>query len=440
MNCNYDVLFNKVGIQKLTKKVEVTMEVLSDLPFCNTVITRNVVETKPTDPADTPINSFNQYDRPDNAFECMPNGCKNTGSFLAGVAGEVIYKLPFDATKFSSGVLTFYVKDATQTTLTVKISSDNNFTDADIYTVNIANIKEGKDRFKPIVVDLSKLPASQEGSGWTANTIAAFVSISADPTMVISTIAVFDSLDVFQTSSVVKIGCLTELGGDFELEAAEATCLQGGYDKTSEPEIERTITANKVTPNYWVLNPLAKKGNATMASLPINEEFEVVANGEYGTVTLPNINQNECGFIAAQISDSCNVSDSQLDRLVIPTEVDVNERQYFVLNNDDGTATVYFNKALVGLKVMVAYPKLVNVKEMIGDFDFLGETRVRYTETVTYITGGDVIDSQVVTIYDNVLVTTFPNTITEEETEFNFAIRIQRGRDGHIFHRYEIVG
>ena len=62
MNCNYDVLFDKVGLGKLNKQVEATLEVLTDLPFCKTVITRKVVDVIPTDPADTPVNSFNQFD------------------------------------------------------------------------------------------------------------------------------------------------------------------------------------------------------------------------------------------------------------------------------------------------------------------------------------------------------------------------------------------
>ena len=91
------------------------------------------------------------------------------------------------------------------------------------------------------------------------------------------------------------------------------------------------------------------------------------------------------------------------------------------------------------MKVKVAYPKLVEVEEIIGDFDYLGEKRVRYTETVSVMTGDGRVDSQIVTIYDNVLVTTFPDTINEDETEFSFTVRIQKGRDGHIFHRYKIV-
>ena len=439
MNCNYDVLFDKVGLGKLNKKVEATLEVLTDLPFCKTIITRKYVEVTPTDPADTPVNAFNQFDVPDNAFECMPNGCKNTGTFTAGVAGTVVYKLPFDATKFSSGVLTFYIKTPTETSLTVKLSDKSDFVDADVYTVDLTDAREGKDGFIPIVIDLSQVPSSVDGAGWTASELGVFVQISTDATMGISTIAVFDSLEVFHTSTTVKIGCLTELGGDYELEVAESTCMQSGYDTSSEPEIERTITGNKVTPNYWMLNPLAMKGEATQASLPTTGEFDVADGGDYGIVNLSDINPDECGFIAAQIADSCNVSDSQLERLTVPAKVQVTERQYFILNNDDGTATLYFNKALVGMKVKVAYPKLVEVEEIIGDFDYLGEKRVRYTETVSVMTGDGRVDSQIVTIYDNVLVTTFPDTINEDETEFSFTVRIQKGRDGHIFHRYKIL-
>lgn len=436
MKCNYDALFDKVGLAKLDKNVEATLEVLTDLPFCKTVNTRKYFSVTPTDPADVPENSYNSFIRPENVFECMPRGCKNTGTFKAGAAGTITYRIPYDATQYSSGVLTFYVKEATDATLTVKMSSASTFADADVYNVDLTQIKAGADGFKPIIIDLSKTPDSVDGNGWVAAKVGAYVNISTDATMEISSIAVFDSMSVFNTSSVVKIGCLTELGGDYELDVAESTCMQSGYDTSSEPEIERTITGNKVTPNYWVLHPFVRKGEKTHAFLPQNTQLEVTAEGDYGVAILTDINQEECGFITAQIAEQCNVTDAELFRLTVPTKVDVEERQFFILNEDDGTAKVYFNKALVGLTVTIGYPKLVEVDELVGDLDYLGEKRVRYTETVKTVTGDGRADKTIVTVFDNILITTFPDTINEDETEFSFTVRIQKGRDGHLFHKY----
>lgn len=443
MKCDYDALFDKVGIAKLNKEVEVTLEVLTDLPFCKSLVARRVVEVKPTESGATPLNSYKRSETPINAFECMPRNCKTSGTFYAGVAGEVIYFMPYDSTEYSSGVLTFYVKNATANTLTVKLSNSKTFTDADVYEVSLNTLKADSKGFKPVIIDLSKAPNSTDGNGWTASRAGVYISISTDASMGISTINVFDSMSDFATSTIVKVGCLTELGGDIELEAAEETCMSSGYDTSSAPQYDRTITGNKVTPNYWMLNAMMRKGDAVQALLPVTREFTVVDGGDYGTVILPDIDQDECGFIGAQIANTCEVAgtvaDAELTRLVVPSAVDVEETEFFILNNDDGTATMYFNKELVGKDVKVAYPKLVDVEEEVADPNYIGEKRVRYVETVTNKTGDGRIDSQIVTVYDNVLVTTFPNTINEDETSFSFTIRVQRGRDGHYFHRYRIV-
>ncbi len=439
MNCNYDELLNKIAPKKLDKKVEVTVEVLSDLPFCRAINTRKYIDVKPTSAGVTPAPQYNRYAIPDNVFECMPVGCKNTGTLVAGVEGDVVFRLPYDATEFGSGVVTFYVKDATENTVTVKIGNASDFADADVYTVDISNLKANSDGYKAVIVDLSKAPASVVGNGWTPSANGAYLSISTDATMGLSTVAVFDSLADFNTSSVVKIACLTELGGDYEIEAAEATCVSGGYDTSTEPELERTVTGTMMTPNYWVLNPLAKKGNATFTSIQRTGKFAVEAQGDYGVVTIPDISPEECGFVSAQIDDACNVSDSELERLIIPSQADVDERQYFVIKNNDGTATVYFNKALVGMTVLVDYPKQVEAKEIVGNPDFLGEKRVRIKELVTYVTGDGRVDSQHMNVFENILITGFTDTLSEDETEFTLTYRLQRGRDGHIFKRYEIL-
>ena len=444
MKCNQDVLFDKIGVSKLKKDIEVTLEVLTDLPFCKSLVARKVVEVKPSNAGDTPVNDFKRYDTPVNAFECMPRNCKTTGALYAGVAGEVVYFMPYDATEYSSGVLTFYVKDATQTSVTVKMSDTKNFANADVYTVDLSLLKADVKGFKPVIVDLSKAPTSTEGNGWSAGHVGTYISISTDATMGISTINVFDSMQEFATSTVVKIGCLTELGGDMELEAAEETCMSNGYDDSSAPQFDRTITGTKVTPNYWMLNGIMRKGDAVQAFLPTNAIFTVVEDGQYGTVTLHDINQDECGFIAAQVMDDCRfsdtVADAELTRLIVPSKVDLEKREFFILNNEDGTATMYFHHDLVGLEVKVGYPKLVDVEEMIADPNYIGEKRVRYTETVTTTLGDGRIDSKIVTVYDNVVVTTFPDTINEDETSFSFTVRIQKARDGHLFHKYRVVG
>lgn len=439
MNCNYDVLFNKIAPKKLDKKVEATIEILTDLPFCRVLNTRKRMTVTPADPEATATPQYNRWAIPDNVLECMPSGCKNTGTLVAGVEGTDIFRLPYDATEFAAGIMTFYVKDATADTIDVKISSDSEFTNADVYTVNIADIKEGADGYKLVVVDLSKTPQRVDGEGWTPSANGAYLSVSTDATMGISTIAIFDNLDVFNTSAIVKIGCLTEFGGDYSFDAAESSCVSGGYDDSTDPEIERTIVGTMMTPNYWYLNPMMKKGTAVVGSAQKTVEMTVEDGGEYGTITIPDAYQEECGFISAQIADACNVSDSELNRLIIPANVEINEKQFFVTTNEDGTTTLHFNKALVGQSVLIDYPQTVDVEEMIGNFDYLGEKRARIKETVTYVTGDGRIDSQHVNLYENVLITGFSDTINEENTEFTLTYILQRGKDGSAVKRYKVI-
>lgn len=443
MNCNYDVLFDKISLSKLTKEVEATLEVLTDLPFCKTINTRKIVAFVPTTEGQTPVNDYKPFDTPINAFECRPRGCKTTGTLYAGIAGDAIFKMDKPATEFSSGVLTFYVKTATNSSVTVKLSDAQNFTNSDSYTVDLTNIPADANGFKPVIVDLSKTPTTTTGTGWTASDNGVFISISTDPTMGISTIAVFDSMQEFATSTIVKIGCLSELSGDEAIDAAEETCMTSGYDESSAPQFDRTVVGKKVTPNYWMLHPMTKKSEVVEDTMPVNREFTITESGNNGIVTLTDINQDECGFIAVQIADPCRftdiTADAELTRLIVPTLVDLEKKEYVAINNNDGTTTLYFNKELVGVDVKVAYPKLVEVEQLVADREVIGEKIVRYIEKVTTKRGDGKIESVVVSKYDNVLVTSFPNTINEEETEFSFTIRVQQDMKGHYFTRSRVI-
>lgn len=437
MKCNYEALLDKVGLNKLTKKVEVTIEALSDLSNCVTINTKKYVKIDPTTEGDTPAPYYNARRRPENQFECMPEECKTTGTLVAGVAGDVTFRGQFDLTDYAAGVMTFYVNNVANATqsITAKISSDANSTNADVYTVNVSDLAKGKDNYYAVVIDLSKAPSSVVGNGWEVNRNGVYVQISTDATMGISTISFYRSMREFETSTVVKVGCLTELGTDFELEAAEATCLQHGYDTSEEPTIERTITGNMVTPNYWILNPFMGRGTNTEGFIPQNVQKTIVAEDGYGTVVIDDMNQNECGWLTVSMNDNCNVFDGLMHRLSVPSKIRLDdEEHYFAVNNDDGTTTLYFAESLVGSTVTISYPKLVEVEEKIGSVENIGTRRFRYTETIEYSDG-----TQMVTVFDNVLITSFPYTINEDETEFSFTINIQKAKNGHFMRQMRVL-
>lgn len=437
MQCNYEALLSKVGLNKLDKKIEVTLEALEEMSDCRTINTKKYVEVTPTDSEATATPYYNGRMKPANQFECMPSECKTTGTLIAGVAGTATFRAQFDLVDYAAGVMAFYVNNiatATQT-ITVKIASDKAFANADVYNISVDSLVKGRDGYYAVIVDLSKTPSSVVGDGWTASRTGAYVQISTDATMGISTISFYQSMKEFETSIVVKIGCLTELGTDFELDAAEATCLMHGYDTSSDPTIERTITGNMVTPNYWILNPMMGKGTNTEGFIPTNVQKTIEAQDGYGVVIIDDMNQDECGWLTVALNDDCNPWDGLMHRLSVPSKIDIkDESDYFTVNNDDGTTTLYFAESLAGAVVTVSYPKLVEVEEMVGGVQYIGSRKFRYTETVTYSDG-----TQEVTVFDNVLVTSFPYTINEDETEFSFTINIQKDKTGHFMRKMRVL-
>lgn len=423
MKCRNDMLMEKIGINKLDKMHEVTLEALSNLPDCKQINTKSYVSVTATGGGEaTP--TYNRFKMPKNQFECMRTGCTSSGTLYPGAA-SVVYRVTGDATDYAAGVITFYTIGTSP--VEVMISDTNTFTNADKYTVTPG--VAAADGFSAVVVDLSQT-ATAVGEGWTSSVTGAYISIKVADGQGISSIAIFDSIEDFETSRVVKIGCLTELSSDIAIAAAEATCWQNGYD-TSDISIERTITGNKITPNYWWLNPLHGKGSATTGFI-LNTEERVV--GADATVLLSDINTDECGFLTVAIPNNCDVTGAQLKKLSVPTVVALDEGHYVAIDNGDGTVSLHFNESMVGTTVMVSYPKLVEVEEEVGDISNIGDVRVRYTETYTETDG-----TKYVMVFNNVLVTSFPYTINEEETSFSFTITIQPDNDGHLYRRYRVL-
>ena len=424
MKCRNDVLMEKIGINKLDKMHEVTLEALSNLPDCKQINTKAYVSI--TDSSDQAVTSatYNRFKTPKNQFECMRTGCTSSGTLYPGAA-TTVYRVTGDATDYAAGVITFYTTSTDP--VTVKISDTSAFTNADSYTVTPGT--PAADGFSAVVVDLSQA-ATAIGDGWTPTVTGAYIAITTAASQGISSIAIFDSIEDFETSRVVKIGCLTELSSDIAISAAETTCWQNGYD-TSDVTIERTITGNKITPNYWWLNPLHGKGSATKGFVLNTEDRVVDADA---TILLSDINADECGFLTAEIPNSCDVPAGQLKKLSIPTVVALDEGHYVATTNSDGTVTLHFHSSLIGQTVRVSYPKSVEVEEEVGNVENIGEVRVRYTETYTEKNG-----STYVMVFNNVLVTSFPYTINEDETTFSFTIAIQPDNDGHFYRRYKVL-
>lgn len=432
--CKNEVLMNKIGLNKMTDRTEVEFALLNDLPDCKLINTKNAVSTSGTF-------AYNPYVIPVNRFDCMKTGCVNTGTrTLVPSEGEanIVFKIAADATEFAAGIITMYVAPASGTTypltFTVSISDATTFTNSDSYTVSIAQTDVKDDGFAPVAIDLSSTPTTTTGDGWAANEAGAFIRISTANEIGISSIAVFDDIEDFETSDTVIVGCLSDLSGSFDVPASTSRCWGASYN-TDDLSFDRTVTGNKVTPNYWKLNPLHGRKTVTTGSVPQTVEKTVVALNGFGAITIADMAQDECGFFGVQIADSCNVVDAELKRLVLPgTNVNFDERHYIVVANNDGSTTVYFHNSLVGQKVIVTYPRMASIERVNANKENVGDIRVRMRYKISQTDG-----SEFVYTFNNVLVTSFPATITTDEPEFSFTISIQPDSNGDYYTMDRII-
>ncbi len=434
--CKNDTLISKIGAEKLQKTTETEFVVHNYLPDCRRILAKKYVNTV--------TGTYNPYASPANQFECMREGCVNSGTFYnAGAA--TIYKAAMDAVEFANGVVTFYTT-GTNGTLTFMISDTEAMTNADSYTVDLSKIETGTDGYKAVVIDLSQT-GTQVGTGWTPNHVAAYISIAitkasgeSDDAIGISSIAIFDDLEDFETSATVRIACLSTVGGSFDFEAVEATCFgNGGIDDESIDTFEMTVTGKALTPNYMILNPLYGRGDAT-EGWDTNTVEKVVEAGTgddvgYGIIVLPDKKIGECGFVSVARADNCNITDSHLVELLVPSRVTVDEKHFFVIEQEDGSSKVYLNSALVGETVVVAYPQAVEVEEYVYDVDNVRQRKTRWSFTNTFTDG-----VKYRFVFDNVIITSFPNELTDEEAEFEFTVTIQKDANGRYGRAYRILG
>lgn len=437
MRCDFDTLISKISAEKLNKKVEVDFSILGNLPDCKRINASNylkMIDAQGTEVEDT--SKYNRYQKPLEKIECAsPNECLNTGTLFVNDNNKyAVYRLPYDATKFADGIITMYAYGLGISNVTVMVSSTPNFTNADTYVTGASSISAEQWQFLPVVVDLSATPSSVVGEGWSPSQNGAYIAINTPTAAGISSIAVYDSIEDFENNDVVKIGCLTALDDDVEIDAAEATCAYpSAQHDTSSLSFERTITGNTITENYGKLNPLEGKGDATVGykikSQTFTAEGDSATDNEYAKVTILDAYQKECGFIAAQAD--CYL----LKRYDIPALVAIDEEHFIVRPNADGSTDIFFNKNLYGKEIIISYPKQVNVTEYVADEDYIDSVRVRMFIPHKYTNG-----KMGAKVYNNVLVTSYSISRSEDETEISITVSIQKDASGHYYHRYEYDG
>lgn len=435
MKCRNDAFMRMMGTERLDKSMEVDFDVQRNLPDCNRINAKRFVTTA------AESYTYDKYAIPQNQFECMNPNCVNSGT-LFNSGAKTVYRA-IAGEEFSAGVITFYVtEDVSKAVVTVSDTVEG--TNAWQYEAVLGRTVEG---FKSAVVDLTKTP-TKVGEGFTPSDAVAYIGITltggatvgtatvcTDGTSCpgLSSIAIFEDIEDFQTSTHVKVGCLTGIDGSWDLDVAESTCFNNGYDTSSRPTFEKTITGTKVSANHWRLNPMYKRGSATQGFDIVTEERLVKAADGYGSVVLTDMNQDECGFFSAEIIEHPCVP-SPMERLSIPTIVGLDGAHYLLVDNGDGTTSVIFNEMYVGKKVLISYPRIAEVEEFIISAEDINEVRTRMSYIKKYTDG-----SKYRFVFDNVLITSFPDAITEDEGEFSFTVSIQPDANGRYGRAFKIV-
>lgn len=425
MICKNDAFMKMVGVEKLDKKVEIDFDVQRFLPDCNRINARKYVSSAAENV------TYNGYKIPTNVFECMNFGCVNSGTAYIGTS-KTVYKA-VGSENFSAGVITFYVTGGV-TKAEVTLSDTAAGTNAWKYEVTPGAV--GADGFAPVVVDLSQTP-TEVGTGYTPSEGNVYIGIalSGGSNQGLSSIAIFDDMEDFQTSTHVKMGCITSVDGSWDLEVAENACFPNNYSYSENRTFEKTISGTKITANHWRLNPMYKRGSATEGFDIVTVERTIQSGSGFGTVAIDDMNQNECRFFSAMLADSpCVVGDAQLEKLSIPMSVGIDQKHYVLVDAGEGVTNVIFNAEHIGKKVLISYPKLVDVEEFVLSDDAINEIRTSMTYVKKYTDG-----YKYRFVFNKVLVTSYSDALSEDENDFSVTISIQKDEQGVYGHAYRIV-
>lgn len=430
--CSNEAVLKKIGVETLGQNTEIDFRLRRDLPDCRKINAKSYVATSGT-PA------YNKYRKPVNRFECGRTGCITTGLLMMSAADETAtYRAAFDATEWAAGVVTFYVypdaslQDADYPiTVTLAISETDQFTDANVYTVSIEKEQVTDDGFVPVMVNLANPPSSQEGNGWTPDNTGAYMRLSADKTAGFSSISIYDSVDDFDLMETVTMSCLTTMGGTFDLEVVQQRCQEARYNDQVDT-LNFPVTGTRITPNYMNLFPMMAKGN-TESSYDL-VTIEQTINSE-GKVILADADQNVCGYITVQADDACDVAEATYTMSSANSVDDVDEGHFIVVKNANGSTDLVFHASQAGTKVLVKYPKKVEVEAWDISADNLNSNQLSMSYTIQHSDG-----TKYRFEYNNVYVTSFPMTITSDEASFAFTLSIGRDADGYFGHMYKIIG
>lgn len=426
--CSNNKLASKIQYNTYDKQTEIFINVLKDIETCDRIVTANYVGLNPVGATAT----FDMYAYPEDAFQCNASGCTNSGTLEVSYTTEDEETPPeagatflglYDATEFFGGVVTYYVKFDEAGTYTLDTTfADRQYVDAiaagtpsvpsDTYTRTITVTEAMVGQYIPIVVDLSEVADSEVAPGWEATESGVVVNVTVigtgtDVSFGVSTISFYDTKADFEVNDTVVLGCVDSVTGDVTLTTLDAACREAMYDPNGT-SIDLTITVRAMTPNIWKLNPMMLKTDNTTGWLPQGDERVVkrteIDGRAYGYIEVPDISDEECGFVRVAIPDKCNVTIGAMERLSVPEAVALSPRQYIVLEG----GRILVHASLIGETIEVNYPRsTTNMQVYRGNDTYVNTVRARVAVPFTQDDG-----VRGVIVYPNAKITTFPVSFT----------------------------
>lgn len=420
-------------VGKLKNEDIVLIDILDDLSSCAKINTR----TAGTTGEGLTGLFYNAANVPEDAFGCSKNKCYNTGT-LQGTASATTVTFPeiqktMDATLYTAGLMTGYVllpEASGALTVSVEIADyyDSSFANTDTYAVSIK--PELGAGLYPFVVDLGTEPTSTKGNGWTPSTLGIRVKVTvatvkSGDVVGISSFAFYESIEDLQIDKTVIVSCIDSIGDSQSFDVVEGACSTSEYDPNSG-SMTGTITANKVSGNFWLLNPTAYLEDVDTVGVPSIVTRTVTAetiNGtEYGVIQLSDMVEDECGFIYIQ-TPGCANNASELVRVSSPQPVALDATQYQVLSTASGLdnlGKILVSKDWVGQELNIVYRKAVDAEVIVVKDEFKSY-HVRMIAPLNKKDG-----STEYHIYENVFLTSNANNIsrsseTTVELQFNVA-------------------
>lgn len=300
-----------------------------------------------------------------------------------------VYQIPDLTSNYAfGGVITGILHSSVKQKLSVNVylSSELAQTPTNAYQyimfVDVDENGQGK-----IEIPLSQVPTFIRGTGWDKTAEKSYMSVQItgtagtngvgdavdlpadDPSLVIGLgeWSVYYSDDAFRQNNTGFITCTDTLEFNPTVDPTDPDCVEQLIDEDSL-DASITITAKRVTGNFWDSSPMMRKLDDEVTS--ISEEYCAVVPSN-GKLLLEQFYSDECGFIWAQ-ADNCNADESQLTYNSLEylpaggTDIGTIESQpymyrptgndFYVAKEDDGEYYAYFSDMYIGNTVTIGYP------------------------------------------------------------------------------------